>query len=218
MRRPPLQKLACLGSGVVAGRFRPHSGLRPAVSGAIARVLGALLACVTLLATSAPQRADAQPARLEASEASVKAAFLYKFPAYVEWPAHAFASPTAPFVFGVVGQEEVATELERLVAGRQWSGHPMVVKRIDGDNVRGVQVLFVGRGASDRVTALVRAALAPGILVVTESQKGFAAGSAINFVIQDERVGFEVSADAAERSGLRISSRMLAVARRVVQR
>jgi len=185
---------------------------------AIARALGVLLACITLLAASAPQRAGAQAARLEASEASVKAAFLYKFPAYVEWPPNAFASPTAPFVFGVVGQEEVAAELERLVAGRQWSGHPMVVKRIDVDNVRGVQVLFVGRGAGDRVAALVHAAQAPGILVVTENDKGFAAGSAINFVMQDERVGFEVSPDAAERSGLRISSRMLAVARRVVQR
>ena len=184
----------------------------------IARAIGVVFACITLLAASAPQRASAQPARLEASEASVKAAYLYKFPAYIEWPASAFASPTAPFVFGVVGQEEVAAELERLVAGRQWSGHPMTVKRIDGENARGVHVLFVGRGAGDRIAAIVRAAQLPGVLVVTENDKGFAAGSAINFVLQDDRVVFEVSPDAAERNALRISSRMLAVARRVVQR
>jgi len=184
----------------------------------IARALGVFLACISLLAASAPQRAAAQPARLEASEASVKAAFLYKFPAYVEWPPAAFPAAAAPFVFGVLGQEDVAAELERLVAGRQWSGHPMTVKRLEGDNVRGVHVLFVGRGAGDRVVNLVRAAQLPGVLVVTDNEKGFAAGSAINFVMQDDRVGFEVSPDAAERNGLRISSRMLAVARRVVQR
>jgi len=184
----------------------------------IARVAFAFLSCISLLAASAPQRAAAQPARMEASEASVKAAFLYKFPAYVEWPPNAFPSAAAPFVFGVVGQEEVAAELDRLVAGRQWSGHPMSVKRIEGDNVRGVHVLFVGRGAGDRVANVVRAAQLPGVLVVTENDKGFAAGSAINFVMQDDRVGFEVSPESAERNGLRISSRMLAVARRVVQR
>jgi hypothetical protein len=184
----------------------------------IARTLGLCLACLSLFAASAPHRVAAQPARLEASEASVKAAFLHKFPAYIEWPPNAFASPTAPFVFGVAGSDEVATELERLVAGRQWSGHPMTVKLIDGDNVRGVHVLFVGRAAGDRAMAMVRSAQLPGVLVVTENDKAFAAGSAINFVTQDDRVGFEVSPDAAERNGLRISSRMLGVARRVVQR
>jgi hypothetical protein len=189
------------------------------VADVIARAIGLCLACISLLAASAPQRATAQPARLEAPEASVKAAFLYKFPAYIEWPPGAFPAASAPFVFGVLGQEEVAAELERLVAGRQWSGHPMTVKRLEGDNVRGVHVLFVGRGAGDRVVSLVRAAAQlPGVLVVTDNQKGFAAGSAINFVMQDDRVGFEVSPDSAERNGLRISSRMLAGARRVVQR
>jgi hypothetical protein len=192
--------------------------LRAGVRDVITRTIGLLLACLSLLAASAPQRAGAQPARLEASEASVKAAFLYKFPAYIEWPPNAFASPAAPFVFGVVAQEEVAAELERLVAGRQWNSHPMAVKRVDGENARGVQVLFVGRAAGDRVATMVRAAQVPGVLVVTEGDKGFAAGSAINFVVQEDRVGFEVSPDAAERNGLRISSRMLAVARRVVQR
>lgn len=184
-----------------------------------ARALRLLLACASLLAASLFQQAQAQSqSRLEASEASVKAAFLYKFPAYVEWPADAFASPTAAFTFGVIGQDDVAAELERLVAGRQWSGHPIAVKRINGDNLKGLQVLFIGRGAADRIGTVVRAAQLPGLLVVTENEKGLAYGAAINFVLTEDRVGFEVAPEAAERNGLRISSRMLAVARRVVQR
>jgi hypothetical protein len=180
-------------------------------------VLRLLLACATLLAASLLQEAGAQ-GRLEASEASVKAAFLYKFPGYIEWPPNAFASPAAPFTFGVMGQDEVAAELERLTAGKKWSTHPMAVRRVEGDNLKGLQVLFVGRNAAERLGTVIRAAQLPGLLVVTENEKGLAYGAAINFVLHEDRVGFEVAPEAAEKNGLRISSRMLAVARRVVQR
>jgi hypothetical protein len=179
-----------------------------------ARALRFVVAWASLAVASLFQAADA----LEASEASVKAAFLYKFAAYIEWPPTAFASPTAPFTFGVMGQDDVATELERLVSGRQWSGHPLAVKRVSGDSFAGLQMLFIGRGASDRLGSVVRAAQLPGLLVVTENEKGLAYGAAINFVLQEDHVGFEVAPEAAERNGLRISSRMLAVARRVVTR
>lgn len=183
-----------------------------------ARAIRLLFAFASLVAASFIQQAQAQ-ARLEASEASVKAVFLFKFPGYIEWPATAFTSATAPFTFGVMGQEDVAAELERLVAGKQWSGHPMAVKRVNGDNnIAGLHVLFVGRGAAERTGAVVRAAQLPGLLLVTENEKGLAYGAAINFVLHEDRVGFEVAPEAAEKNGLRISSRMLAVARRVVQR
>jgi hypothetical protein len=182
-----------------------------------ARALRSLFAGLALVAALLHGHAHAQM-RLEASEASVKAAFLYKFPAYIEWPPSTFPSPAAPFTFGVLGDDDVAAELERLTTGKQWSGHPMAVRRVQGDSFKGLQVLFVGRGANDRLGSVVRAAQLPGLLLVTENEKGLAYGSAINFVVNDERVGFEVSPEAAERNGLRISSRMLSVARRVVQR
>jgi hypothetical protein len=80
-----------------------------------------------------------------------------------------------------------------------------------------VHLLFVGR-AEPQMRAWLRNAQQQGVLTVTESERGLEAGSSINFVAVDDRIGFEVSLDAAERSGLRISSRMLAVARRVVPR
>jgi hypothetical protein len=156
--------------------------------------------------------------RVEASEASVKAAFLYKFASYIEWPPAAFASADAPFVFAVAGSDEVASELERIAAGKSVQGHPAAVRRVrEGEGPAGAHVLFVGRGQGN-LRALVRAAQQPGTLVVTEGERGLELGGAINFVIVDDRVGFEISVDAAERNGLKISSRMLNVARRVVQR
>jgi hypothetical protein len=155
--------------------------------------------------------------RVEATEASVKAAFLYKFLGYVDWPPSAFPAPDAPFAIGVIGNDEVAAEVAKVAAGRQVNGHPVVVKRArEGEPLRGLHVVFVGRGAADRLSTLIRAAQQPALLIVTETERGLEAGSAINFVMAEDRVGFEVSLDAAERNGLKISSRMLGVARRVL--
>jgi len=170
------------------------------------------LASTLLLAASV----FAEPPRPEATEAGVKAAFLYKFAAYVEWPPRVDAAE-GPFTIGVLDNDAVASELERIVPGRAVAGHPVVVRRLRrGEPAPDVQVLFVG--GDDPDASAIRAAQKQATLVVTESAHGLAAGSAINFVVAGERVGFEVSLDGAEKSGLRISSRMLAVARRVVQK
>lgn len=169
------------------------------------------LALAAAAAASAACVAHAQAA----SEASVKAAFLYRFAAYVEWPAAALP-PAAPFVIAVAGAEDVAAELERVVQGRSVQERKVVVRRVrEADSFRGVHIAFIGRGEAQG-RALARAAQQAGALVVTDSERGLELGGAINFVLADDRMGFEVSLDNAERAGLRISSRMLAVARRVV--
>ncbi|MDQ3027527.1 MAG: YfiR family protein [Pseudomonadota bacterium] len=153
-----------------------------------------------------------------ATEATVKAAFLHKFAGYVEWPANAFPSPDTPVVIGIAGSEEVAAELEKLVPGRNVNGRSVIVRRVrDADAMRGVHILFVGRGEGG-ARVLTRAAHQHGALMVTEVERGLELGAVINFVPAEDRISFEVSLDSAERSGLRISSRMLTVARRVVPR
>jgi hypothetical protein len=170
-----------------------------------------LLTCAALMLGAALQ-AHAQ----QVAEPTVKAAFLFKFAGYVEWPPSAFPRPDSPFVIGVLGADEVATELERIVPGRFVDGHPVVTRRLkEGEPPKAIHLLFVGRGESN-LRATLRAAQQQGVLAVTETERGLELGSAINFVTGDERVGFEVSLDSAERTGLRISSRMLAVARRVL--
>ncbi|HEX3062337.1 MAG TPA: YfiR family protein [Usitatibacter sp.] len=158
----------------------------------------------------------AEGQRTEATEASLKAAYLFKFAGYIEWSAADFESPAAPIAIGVVGAEDIAAELTRIVAGRNIAGHPVVVKRLSADDAaRGLQMLFVGRD-TPRAGAVARAAQSQGVLVVTDMERGLEMGGAINFVSLGERLGFEVSLESAERSGHRISSRMLSVARRVV--
>lgn len=172
-----------------------------------------------LLLVAALAFAPGASAQQSASESSVKAAFLYKFAGYVEWPASAFATPVAPIVIGVVGSDEVANDLARIAPGRSIAGHPIAVKRLgEGESLRGLAIVFVGRAAAARIPAVARAAQRDNVLVVTESEGALEQGSAINFVVLEDRVGFEVSLEAAERTGHRISARLLAVARRVLGR
>ena len=156
-------------------------------------------------------------AQTTTTEAIVKAAFLYKFAGYVEWPSSTFPAPDTPIVIGVSGADDVVGELERLVPGRNVNGRHVLVRRVREETVRGVHVLFVGRGAAD-AQALVRAGQQQGALVVTEADRGLELGSAINFVPVEDRIGFDVSLDNAEKAGLRISARMLPVARKVITR
>ncbi len=153
-------------------------------------------------------------ARVDAAdlERSVKAAFLYKFAGYVEWPAAAFAAPAAPLVIGVAGGDDIAAELLQIVPGRNVDQHPVAVRRVkEGDPLDGLQILFVGAD-QPRGGALIRAAQQHPVLVVTEAESGMPPGSALNFVLSGGKVRFMAAPEAAERNGLKLSSRLLGVA------
>lgn len=170
-------------------------------------------ALALLLAVAGPAAADTHAPL----ERAVKAAFVYKFLAYIDWPAQAFESPGAPLVIGVVGADAIAAELMQAVAGRTVGDHTVLVKRLrEGESVKDVHVLFVGKGEPARLAALARSVAGEPTLIVTEQPNALNGGGMINLVVAaDGRVRFEVALDAAERAGLRLSSRMLALAQSV---
>jgi uncharacterized protein DUF4154 len=165
------------------------------------RLLAALLLFVPLIAAG------------QALEHEIKAAFVFKFLSFVEWPAQAFARPETPIAIGVLGAEEVYNELQEIVSGRVVQGRPVTVRRVrEGEALNGLHVLYVGRGGA---TVLAKPGQPRSLLVITEWDGALDQGSIINFVRSEGRVRFEVALDTAERRGLRISSRMLAVAQNV---
>jgi hypothetical protein len=160
--------------------------------------------------------AQAQTAAADA-EYQVKAAFLYKFLSFVEWPAATFRQAEAPVVIGVLGAEALADELSRVVVSRTVAGRPVSVRRFSaGDPVANLHVLFVGRAHDSRLPSIVGAAAGQALLIVTEADDGLRSGSIINFLVVDDKVRFDVALHRAEHAGLRISARLLSVARRVV--
>jgi hypothetical protein len=158
-----------------------------------------------------------QPAECAAqAEQQVKAAFLYKFAGYVEWPEASFARADAPIVIAVLGEEALAAELELAVAGRTVNDRRVAVRRIKaGESLAGAHILFVGKSEGARLGQVLQSALPQSILTVTESDGALAQGSVINFLVADRRVRFEISLPSAERGRLKLSSRLLAVAAQV---
>jgi len=166
------------------------------------------------LASPRPAQADAQ-----ADEYRVKAAFLYKFGSYIEWPSGSFARADSPVTIGVMGAEALAEELAQIVAGRNVNGRPVRVRRLrPGDPIAGLHVLFVGRADGGRLAEILAAARGQALLTVTESEEGLELGSMINFVVVEDKVRFDIAPPPSESSNLKISARLLGVARKVLSK
>jgi hypothetical protein len=152
-------------------------------------------------------------------ERTVKAAFLYKFLNYAEWPASAFADARSPFVIDVYGADAIADALTLLATGRPVAGRAVEVRKLRrGQTLAGAHVLFVGSAASRELPSLARAMQHDPLLIVSEEDGALRLGSCINLLVVNGRVRFDVSLDAAEKAGVKLSSRLLAVARSVHNR
>jgi hypothetical protein len=148
---------------------------------------------------------------------AVKAAYLHRFASYVEWPSGTGAG--ASFVIAVAGDDEVAAQLEKLLPGLTVRGRPAVLRRVSRvQDLEGVRILYVGPKALRHTRALRVAASRKPILIVTDDERGMDAGGVINFVEVNRNVRFEISLNAADRSGLKIDSALLSVAARVERR
>ena len=144
------------------------------------------------------------PAKAAESEYAVKAAYLAKFPFYIEWPAGSFAAAGAPITLCVVGDDPFGPLLDEAAAGQQVQGRPLTVKRMKSvTRESGCHVAYMG---PDAKAESLRSA---PVLVVTDGQPS---GGAVNFVLRDNRVRFTVDDESAAQSGLGISSKLLAVA------
>jgi hypothetical protein len=182
------------------------------------RGLFALALSGSLLLAPPPLRAGPPEAAASALERSVKAAFLYKFLGYAEFPPAAFSDAAAPVVIGVLGADELAAELTRIVAGRTVNQRPVVVKALrEGEAASGMHLLFIGGEEGGKVKAVLKALNPEPMLVVTEAETGLQNGSVINFKIVEQRVRFDVSLESADKHGVKLSSRLLTVANQVVK-
>lgn len=149
-----------------------------------------------------------------ASEESVKAAYLFKFPAYVDWPPEVFESDESVLTVGIVDSDRLADEFATVSAGRRVNGRPVELRRLASDDVpTGVHVLFL---PAARTVGTPIAEHATGLPILTVGERADdSPGIVVSFVPVSGRMRFEVDLDEAERRGLRVHSGMLAVAERV---
>ncbi|WP_416396744.1 YfiR family protein [Allohahella sp. A8] len=148
-----------------------------------------------------------------APEYRIKAAMVFKFLSYTQWPDSAFEAPDSPYRIWVLGASPISAELQEGIAGRLVNDRPVQV--LTASSTREItlpHVVFVGHDAEDALAALTRRNKGKPLLVVTENEDGLAPGSTINLRLISGRVGFDVSLHWADISQLKLSSRLLAVA------
>jgi hypothetical protein len=150
-----------------------------------------------------------------ALEYQIKAAFLYKFCLYIEWPPTAFASADSPFVFGIAAPDTFITELSAVVKDHSISGRSIEIRRIDNNGIAGVNALFIARSQQTLLSDLRAQTHDHPLLIVTESEQGLDDGGIINFFMKNNRVSFEVALDTANQRGLHLSAQLLKVASNV---
>ncbi|HEX4739611.1 MAG TPA: YfiR family protein [Allosphingosinicella sp.] len=154
----------------------------------------------------------AVPAAAQPSEAAVKAAFLTKFPAYVDWPASLHLAPNAPITLCLVGGDPFGRTIEETVRGQQVDHHPLVLKRMaSAAGADSCQIAFVDGTPAHSTADLLHALQGKPVLTVTDGRDGPERGM-IHFVVDGGRVRFHIDQAEAESCGLGLSARLLAIA------
>jgi hypothetical protein len=149
----------------------------------------------------------------EIDEYQVKAAFLYNFAKFVEWPARTFRTAQDPIVVCILGRNPFGNALEEVIRGKSIEGRAFAVRHVSDAEEAGIcQILFVSSAAGKRFRSLWGNPSPAGILTVGEVEGFAASGGVINFKLDGGRVRFEINVDAAEHAQLRISSKLLGLA------
>jgi hypothetical protein len=163
------------------------------------RVLALLLVMAGLLGAGTP-----------VSEFQLKAAFLFHFPAFVEWPAAALPRDKAPFVIGVLGKDPFGPALDDMVRGETVNQHPLAIERFrSAAEIRDCQILFIPAAESSRLDAAAITALkGQSVLTVTDAETA-PRGVIIALIKRDNRIRLRIDVAAARDSNLIISSKLL---------
>ena len=150
----------------------------------------------------------------EAPEYRIKAAFLYNFTLYTEWPAAAFEKDDSPIVVAVAGADPFGKELDAAVRGKTVRGRSIEVRRYDtAGEVATCHLLFLSDAEAKKLPQVLKRYPDAKPLTVAETDDFCRAGGVIRFFVEQNKVRFEVNMDAAVRARLKLSSKLLHLAR-----
>jgi hypothetical protein len=157
-----------------------------------------------------PGRIGAQ----EANEYEVKAAFLYNFARFVEWPNTVSPDPNGPLVIAILGKDPFGGEIDRFIEGKTVNGRRLVIKRFSSlEAYEQCHILFVSSSERNNLLRILAAVRTRGVLTVSETDRFAQIGGIINFITIENRIRFEINQAAAARAGLKISSKLLSLGR-----
>jgi hypothetical protein len=167
---------------------------------------------IAIAAFALAATAMAPRARAATLEYPVKAAFLYKFAPFVEWPPRAFDSGTSPLTLCVVGFDPFGATLDKAIDGQRIGARPVVARRLETIGAgSGCHIAYIGGSRAQPVAEGLAALAGSPVLTVTDQSMGSARG-AVHFVIKDDRVRFHIDDAEAAGHGVNISSKLMRLA------
>jgi len=170
-----------------------------------------------LLALTMVFCASTVPAQTTAKEYRIKAAFLFNFAHYVEWPPEAFKDANSPLTYCTIGDDPFDGVLDESLNAKSVGTHPLRVQHLrPPENFQGCQIVFIGANEKKRTTAILETLKQSPVLVVGESNHFIQQGGTVGFLSEENTVRFEVNLDAAQRARLNISATLLSVAKTVI--
>lgn len=150
----------------------------------------------------------------ESLEYQVKAAFLLNFIKFTEWPPTAFTASDSPISICILGADPFGDALDQVVAGESVNGKKVAVERLKrAPSAKACQVLFISK--TEKNIDKILPTLGPGVLTVGDEENFIRDGGMISFVIENRRVRFDINQTAATNAALKLSSKLLSVARSV---
>jgi hypothetical protein len=150
------------------------------------------------------------------TEYQVKAAYLFNFLKFVEWPGDPLVDTHARWVIGIVGANPFGDELTQIVSGKTVQGHELLVRRFQsGEDLHTCHVLFISASEKKRLPSMLAALSGSSVLTVGDMDDFIESGGMIQFVMEEKRVRFAIDVGASSQAGLKVSSKLLSLARTV---
>jgi hypothetical protein len=179
-------------------------------------VLTRLPTVTTALAVAGALLLDVRPAAQTEGEQVIKAAYLYNFTKFINWPASAFPDADTPFTVCVFAEPAFQEHVVAIMEGEQVGGRPVtVVRSRSPDQVTTCHMAYFSRPEAERIDRRLSALGELPILTIGEGERFMGMGGHIAFHLEHDRVRFVISQQRAEAAGLHISSKLLRVAKRV---
>ena len=148
-------------------------------------------------------------------ENQIKAAYLYQFGRYVEWPAKSFKDSKSPFVIGVMAQDPLLPTLEQIAKAKKIQDRPIRILQFSSISaIRPCHILyFSGTIPPEKPAEIMRKLVQPGVLLIGDADGFLDKGGVMQFIVEDNKIRVVISRKAAERAGLSVSAKLLQVAR-----
>lgn len=155
-----------------------------------------------------------RPQGIPSIEYQVKAAFLFNFAKFVEWPPDVFASDKTPITLCVFRQDPFGSALDEIVRGKAINGRQLAARRVNElPELKGCQIVFVSEREDKLLPEILNSVKGANVLVAGESVNFAERGGAVQFFLENNKLRFAINVDAVQRTRLQVSSKLLALAR-----